>query len=319
MEPRERYMRWRWARIAHRAFTRAREQRLPDMGATLAYFTILSLLAARDRARRPARDASAPSRATTQRACSTSSTASAPTRPTTTRARSRRSSTRTPTPGWRSVSARCSRSTRRRATSAPSSARRTGSSGSRRSRPFWKLRPLQMPVTLSTVAMLGVSLIVLVVSGPIADAIGRELGIPARHARRSTSSRSGRRTCSCSIAVVGLLVRARSPNVAPECGAASSAPARLWSGRHLAAIGSAGFSVYVSRSFTATTRHYGEPRGRRSSFILWIWLSEPGAARRPPDRTTSSASGNAPGPGVASARAVPGLCPGGPTGTGGRS
>ncbi len=44
-------------------------------------------------------------------------------------------------------------------------------------RPFWKLRPLQLLITLVAITMTAVVLFLLVVSGPLADAIGRQLGV----------------------------------------------------------------------------------------------------------------------------------------------
>jgi membrane protein len=44
-------------------------------------------------------------------------------------------------------------------------------------RPFYKLRPLQLLVTLVTVALCVVGLVILLVSGPVARAVGNEIGI----------------------------------------------------------------------------------------------------------------------------------------------
>jgi len=44
-------------------------------------------------------------------------------------------------------------------------------------RPFWKLRPTLLVVTLITVILVTASLVLLVVSGPVADAIGEALGL----------------------------------------------------------------------------------------------------------------------------------------------
>ena len=44
-------------------------------------------------------------------------------------------------------------------------------------RPFWKLRPLQVVITLGLVTVVAGLLFALVVSGPLADAIGAELGV----------------------------------------------------------------------------------------------------------------------------------------------
>jgi membrane protein len=44
-------------------------------------------------------------------------------------------------------------------------------------RPFWKLRPLQLGVTLAMVLMLAITALALVLTGPIVDAVARPLGI----------------------------------------------------------------------------------------------------------------------------------------------
>jgi membrane protein len=44
-------------------------------------------------------------------------------------------------------------------------------------RPFWKLRPLQLAITLVTVILAAVTLLALIVSGPLAEAIGSAIGL----------------------------------------------------------------------------------------------------------------------------------------------
>ncbi|HEY3020879.1 MAG TPA: YihY/virulence factor BrkB family protein [Solirubrobacteraceae bacterium] len=44
-------------------------------------------------------------------------------------------------------------------------------------RPFWKLRPLQVLVTLAMTLLLALVLIALVISGPLAEAVGRQIGL----------------------------------------------------------------------------------------------------------------------------------------------
>src|SRR3954451_8335043 len=47
----------------------------------------------------------------------------------------------------------------------------------REGRPFWKLRPLQIVITLATVLLISLVLLAVVVSGPIAKAVGTALGM----------------------------------------------------------------------------------------------------------------------------------------------
>lgn len=44
-------------------------------------------------------------------------------------------------------------------------------------RPFWKLKPLQLLITLATVVLCSVGIVILLVSGPVAESVGRALTI----------------------------------------------------------------------------------------------------------------------------------------------
>ena len=44
-------------------------------------------------------------------------------------------------------------------------------------RPFWKLRPMQLFVTLVTILLILIMLVILIVSGPVTDAVGSALGL----------------------------------------------------------------------------------------------------------------------------------------------
>jgi|GEM_PF-5502087 len=44
-------------------------------------------------------------------------------------------------------------------------------------RPFWRLRPMQLIVTVATVTLCAVSLVILIVSGPVAESIGNTIGV----------------------------------------------------------------------------------------------------------------------------------------------
>ena len=44
-------------------------------------------------------------------------------------------------------------------------------------RPFWKLRPLQLAITLATVALAVITVLGLIVSGPLAEAVGSAIGV----------------------------------------------------------------------------------------------------------------------------------------------
>lgn len=262
---RARYMRWRWARIVDRAFQRASEQQLSDMGATLSYFTILSLF---------------PFAIVLVGLLGVLGS-----EPETTDALLHILDSLGPdaTDNYKGpIETVVDQDTGGgvalglgvlfalyTASSYVGAFIRAANRifGRTEHRPFWQLRPLQIAVTLSTVVMLGLSLTVLVISGPVADAIGDELGVP-KLTRAIYSVAKWPALLILLIAVVGLLYgtspdarRVRGRFVTPGC---------LWSvGIWL--IGSAGFSVYIS-----TFSHYNETYGSLAGavvLIVWIWLS----------------------------------------------
>ncbi len=47
----------------------------------------------------------------------------------------------------------------------------------REGRPFWKLRPIMLLITLVAVLLIAVALLILILSGPVAESVGRALGI----------------------------------------------------------------------------------------------------------------------------------------------
>ena len=47
-------------------------------------------------------------------------------------------------------------------------------------RPFWKLRPLQLLVTLVCILLLALTVVALVATGPLAEAIGEAIGVSDR-------------------------------------------------------------------------------------------------------------------------------------------
>jgi membrane protein len=134
-------------------------------------------------------------------------------------------------------------------------------------RPFWKLRPLQVVITLGLVLVVTALLFALVLSGPLADAVGAELGV------------GGTVLDIWSIVkwpllfVVAVFTIAFLYRVSPDF--RHQGIAWLLPGSALATvlwlIGSAGFSLYVSH-FGSYSNTYGS-LGGAIVFLIWLWLS----------------------------------------------
>lgn len=139
--------------------------------------------------------------------------------------------------------------------------------GTTEDRSFWKLRPLQLLITLALVALIVVVLIVVVLSGPLARAIADELGI-GQAAQEAYSIARWPLLCAVVVALLTLLYRF-APDV--ERGKlrwilpGSLLATALW------ALGSAGFNLYVS-NFASYSSTYGSLAGV-IVFLVWLWIS----------------------------------------------
>jgi membrane protein len=134
-------------------------------------------------------------------------------------------------------------------------------------RPFYKLRPLQLLMTLVMTVIVAVVLIALVLTGPLVGAIGEELGF-GDTAVTAFSIAKWPLLFLIVVGVIALLYRF-SPN-------ARHAGLRwIWPGSLLATLlwilASAGFSVYV-----ANLGSYGNTYGSLAGvivFLIWVWLT----------------------------------------------
>ncbi|MGI9094878.1 MAG: YihY/virulence factor BrkB family protein [Thermoleophilaceae bacterium] len=139
--------------------------------------------------------------------------------------------------------------------------------GVQEGRPFWKLRPLQIAVTLAIVLLLALVVVALVLSGPVAESVGKALGLT-----------------STAVAIYGLakwpvlvgvvltmlaLLYYVSPNV--------RLPGFRWiTPGSLLAVGlwilaSIGFAFYVS-NFGSYDKTYGT-LGGVVTFLVWVWIT----------------------------------------------
>ncbi len=134
-------------------------------------------------------------------------------------------------------------------------------------RPFWKLRPLQILITFVMTLILAVVLIAIVLTGPLAEAIGDEVGIGGA-ALTAFEIAKWPILFAMVVGVIGLLYRF-SPDVRHEglrwILPGSALATVLW------LLASAGFSLYVA-NFGAYANTYGSLAGV-IVFLIWIWLS----------------------------------------------
>jgi membrane protein len=134
-------------------------------------------------------------------------------------------------------------------------------------RPFWKLRPVQVAITLVGVLLISLTLVSVVVSGPIAEAVGKALGVGD-----SAVTAWGIAKWPVILLVLMGMVAALyyvAPNVRQ--------PKFRWvsPGGIVAVlawiVASAGFGLYVS-NFGSYGKTYGA-LGSVITLLVWMWIS----------------------------------------------
>ncbi len=134
-------------------------------------------------------------------------------------------------------------------------------------RPFWKLRPLQVAITLVGVLVISLVLIAVVVSGPIAEAVGRALGV----GDTGVTVWGIVKWPVILLVLMGMVACLYwiAPNVRQ--------PRFRWvsPGGVVAVLAwilaSAGFGLYVS-NFSSYGKTYGA-LGSVITFLVWMWIS----------------------------------------------
>src|SRR3954447_5952674 len=137
----------------------------------------------------------------------------------------------------------------------------------REGRPFWKLRPLQIVITLATVLLVSIVLLAVVVSGPIAEAVGTAIGVGDTAVTVWGIAKWPVLLVVLMAMIAGLYYIAQSvrqPRL--RC---------LTPGGIVAVVtwiaASAGFGIYVSH-FGSYGKTYGT-LGSVITFLVWMWLS----------------------------------------------
>ena len=134
-------------------------------------------------------------------------------------------------------------------------------------RPFWKLRPMQIVVTLIAVLLSAAVLVMLVVSGPLAQAIGDQIGLG--EAAQTTWSIAKWPVLALMVVVIVALLYYATPNV--------KQPKFRWIsvGAGVAIVTwvlvSVAFGFYVA-NFSSYDKTYGSIAGV-IVFLLWLWLT----------------------------------------------
>ena len=134
-------------------------------------------------------------------------------------------------------------------------------------RPFWKLRPFQVVVALAMILMLAIVLIAIVLTGPLAESVGGQLGI----SDAAVTIWSFAKWPFLIVVVITMLafLYYTAPNV--------KQPSFRWltPGSVLAVfvwvLASIAFGVYVA-NFGAYDKTYGA-LGGAVVFLIWLWLS----------------------------------------------
>lgn len=134
-------------------------------------------------------------------------------------------------------------------------------------RPFWKLRPLQLAITLVTILLAAITLLALIVSGPLAEAIGGAIGL-SDAAVTLYQIAKWPVLAALVIAIFGVLYYA-SPNVKIRgfrwVTPGSVVALVVW------IIVSAAFAFYVA-NFGSYDKTYGT-LGGVVALLVWLWIT----------------------------------------------
>jgi membrane protein len=134
-------------------------------------------------------------------------------------------------------------------------------------RPFWTLRPLQLAITLVTLVLAAITLLALIVSGPLAEAIGSSIGLS--DAAVTVYQIAKWPILAFLVVTIFSVLYYASPNVKLRgfkwVTPGSVVALVVW------VIASAGFAVYVA-NFGTYDKVYGA-LGGVVVLLIWMWLT----------------------------------------------
>ncbi len=134
-------------------------------------------------------------------------------------------------------------------------------------RPAWRMRPMQLLVTIATVVLCALSLFILIVSGPVADSVGNAVGLGGNLVTLWAVVKWPLLALVVMF-IVGLLYYA-TPNVRFTKFRVISAGAfvaiLIW------LLASVGFAFYVA-NFSSYNKTYGSVAGVVVA-LLWLWIT----------------------------------------------
>jgi membrane protein len=134
-------------------------------------------------------------------------------------------------------------------------------------RPFLRLRPVQLLVTVFTVALCAVSLFILIVSGPVAESVGGAIGVGDDLVTVWAYAKWP--VLAVIVMVIVSVLYYATPNVAFErfrvISAGASVAILVW------LVASVGFAFYVA-NFSSYNKTYGSIAGVVVA-LLWLWLT----------------------------------------------
>ncbi|MCW2848798.1 MAG: YihY/virulence factor BrkB family protein [Marmoricola sp.] len=134
-------------------------------------------------------------------------------------------------------------------------------------RPSWRLRPMQLVVTVTAVVLCAVALVILIVSGPVAESVGNQIGVGDDLV--TVWGYAKWPVLALVVMVLVALLYWATPNV-------RFVSFRLVSVGAFVAIlvwllASIGFAVYVA-SFSSYNKTYGSVAGAVVA-LLWLWIT----------------------------------------------